>query len=312
MSEPAIQVKQLHKSFGELQAVQDLSFDVQQGEIFSLLGPNGAGKTTTISMLATLLRPDQGDALVMGHSIRQDPMGVKAVLGVVPQEIALYEDLSAHENLVFWGKMYGLRGPALKERVDQVLETIGLEERAKGRVGKFSGGMKRRVNIGIALLHKPKVIYMDEPTVGIDPQARVNVLQVVRDVTAAGTTVVYTTHYLEEAESLCDRIGIMDSGKILAEGTLDELKRQVGGRDVVTVTGAFDAATARARASSVEGAQLVTAEAGRLVMTVDGSRGAVEALSAVLAGGLEADGVSVAPPSLNTLFLNLTGRELRD
>jgi ABC-2 type transport system ATP-binding protein len=160
----AIQVQNLYKSFGEIQAVQGVSFDVMQGEIFSLIGPNGAGKTTTISMLATLLRPDQGDAFVMGKSVRSDPMGVKAVLGIVPQEIALYEDLSARENLTFWGKMYGLRGAVLKTRVNEVLEIIGLTDRAGGRVSKFSGGMKRRVNIGVALLHKPQVIYMDEPT----------------------------------------------------------------------------------------------------------------------------------------------------
>ena len=166
----AIQVQNLQKSFGETQAVQGVSFEVQEGEIFSLLGPNGAGKTTTISMLCCLLRPDEGDALIMGHSIRNDAMGVKSVLGVVPQEIALYEDLTARENLDFWGKMYGLRGVALKTRVTEVLDIIGLSDRANERVGKYSGGMKRRVNIGVALLHKPKVIYMDEPTVGIDPQ----------------------------------------------------------------------------------------------------------------------------------------------
>src|SRR5512139_2981428 len=153
--ENAIEVHELYKAFGELKAVQGVSFSVLRGEIFSLLGPNGAGKTTTISMLATLLRPDQGDALVMGHSVRKDPMAVKSVLGVVPQEIALYEDLTARENLTFWGKMYGLRGASLKQRVDEVLETIGLTDRAGGRVGKYSGGMKRRVNIGVALLHKP-------------------------------------------------------------------------------------------------------------------------------------------------------------
>ena len=171
---PAIEVLDLHKSFGENKAVQGVGFEVRQGEIFSLLGPNGAGKTTTISMLSCLLRPNDGDARVMGHSIRSDSMGVKSVLGVVPQDLALYEDLSARENLSFWGKMYGLRGSKLKLRVDEVLNIIGLLDRANERVGKYSGGMKRRVNIGVALLHKPKVIYMDEPTVGIDPQSRRN------------------------------------------------------------------------------------------------------------------------------------------
>src|SRR5512136_3288505 len=171
-NQAAIAVTNLVKTYGEIKAVQGVSFEVRHGEIFSLLGPNGAGKTTTISMLSTLLRPDDGDALVMGHSVRHDPMAVKAVLGVVPQEIALYEDLSARENLTFWGKMYGLRGAGLRQRVNEVLDIIGLRDRANGRVGTFSGGMKRRVNIGVGLLHRPKIIYMDEPTVGIDPQSR--------------------------------------------------------------------------------------------------------------------------------------------
>ena len=192
----AIEVQNLHKTRGENKAVQGVSFGVRQGEIFSLLGPNGAGKTTTILMLSCLLRPDEGDALVMGRSVRRDPMGVKSMLGVVPQDIALYEDLSARENLNFWGKMYGLRGAALTQRVDEVLNIIGLSDRAKGRVGKFSGGMKRRVNIGVALLHKPRVIYMDEPTVGIDPQSRRSILDSVVALKDQGMTVLYTTHYM--------------------------------------------------------------------------------------------------------------------
>jgi ABC-2 type transport system ATP-binding protein len=207
----AIEVQNLTKSFGEIKAVQGVSFDVEQAEIFSLLGPNGAGKTTTISMLSCLLRPDEGDARVMGHSIRSDPTGVKAVLGVVPQEVALYEDLTARENLTFWGKMYGLRGKALNGRVEKILEVIGLRERAKDRVGTFSGGMKRRVNIAVALLHKPKVIYMDEPTVGIDPQSRRNILDNVIELKNQGMTVLYTTHYMEEAQELSDHIAILDN-----------------------------------------------------------------------------------------------------
>src|SRR5512142_3193458 len=206
-SVPAIQVQDLQKTFGETHAVQGVSFNVQPGEIFSLLGPNGAGKTTTISMLSCLLRPDHGDARVMGYSIREDALGVKSVLGVVPQEIAVYEDLTARENLNFWGKMYGLRGSALRRRVAEVLDVIGLTDRARERVGKYSGGMKRRVNIGVALLHKPKVIYMDEPTVGIDPQSRRNILDSVVALKNTGMTVLYTTHYMEEAQELSDHIG---------------------------------------------------------------------------------------------------------
>jgi len=222
-NDKAIQVQDLHKKFEDVYAVQGVSFDVQAGEIFSLLGPNGAGKSTIISMLACLLEPTQGDALVMGHSILHDPMAVKAAIGVIPQDIALYEDLSARENLNFWGKMYGLRGGALRQRVGEVLEVIGLTERQKGRVSKFSGGMKRRLNIGIALLHKPQVIIMDEPTVGIDPQTRRNILDNVKELNQQGMTVLYTTHYMEEAQELSDRIAIMDQGEIIAHGTHDEL-----------------------------------------------------------------------------------------
>jgi ABC-2 type transport system ATP-binding protein len=198
----AIEVKNLKKSFGELQAVQGVEFAAEQGEILSLLGPNGAGKSTTISMLSGLLAPNEGDAFIMGHSIRTEPQAAKASLGVVPQDIALYPDLSARENLDFWGKMYGLRGAALKQRVDEVLDIIGLRDRQKDAVGKFSGGMKRRVNIGAALLHKPQVIIMDEPTVGIDPQSRRHILDNVKELNRQGMTVLYTTHYMEEAAEL--------------------------------------------------------------------------------------------------------------
>ena len=232
----AIEVLDLHKAFGENKAVAGVSFNIEQGEIFSLLGPNGAGKTTTISMLSCLLPPDSGDALVMGHSIKNDQMGVKSTLGVVPQDIALYEDMSARENLTFWGKMYGLRGTALKKRVDEVLEIIGLTDRAKEFLKKYSGGMKRRVNIGVALLHKPQVIYMDEPTVGIDPQSRRNILDSVVALQKQGMTVLYTTHYMEEAQELSAHIAIMDHGKVIATGTHEELVRIVGEMDRITVT----------------------------------------------------------------------------
>ncbi|HSJ89596.1 MAG TPA: ATP-binding cassette domain-containing protein, partial [Anaerolineales bacterium] len=184
----AIQIQNLQKCFGDFVAVKRVNFEVQQGEIFSLLGPNGAGKSTTISMLACLLQPTGGDACVMGNSIVRDPQKVKSVIGVVPQDIALYGDLSARENLIFWGKMYGLRGNDLAKRVDEVLEIIGLVERQKDRVDKFSGGMKRRVNIGAALMHKPAVIIMDEPTVGIDPQSRRHILDNIKELNSQGMT----------------------------------------------------------------------------------------------------------------------------
>src|SRR5512139_386208 len=260
----AIEVLDLRKSFGENQAVQGVSFEVKQGEIFSLLGPNGAGKTTTISMLSCLLRPDKGDALIMGHSISADAMGVKSVLGVVPQEIALYEDLTARENLTFWGKMYGLRGSALKSRVNEVLDVIDLTDRAGDRVGKYSGGMKRRVNIAVALLHKPKVIYMDEPTVGIDPQSRRRILDSVVALKQQGMTVLYTTHYMEEAEELSDHIAIMDHGKIIACGTNGELVKLVGEQTRIVLTVNVDSGKIADAWRSIPGVERVTTEDGHI------------------------------------------------
>jgi len=305
------QVQTLTKRFGDLRAVDGISFEVRRSELYGLLGPNGAGKTTTMSMLSGLLAPDEGRILFDGVDLAAKPLEVKARLGVVPQEPALYASLSARENLRFWAGLYGLTGAARDKAVDRVLEETGLAGRAKEPVKNFSGGMKRRLNLGIGLVHRPQAVLMDEPTVGIDVQARLNILQVVRDVAAAGTTVLYTTHYLEEVETLCDRIAIMDHGKILAEGTLDALKKQVGGKDLLTVTGSFDAEAAR-QAGAIDGAQVVAAEDGRLLLSVEGGRGAVEALTAILASKLGAEGITIQPPSLSTLFLNLTGRELRD
>lgn len=309
----AIEVQNLYKGFGEVKAVQGVSFNVQQGEIFSLLGPNGAGKTTTISMLATLLRPDQGDALVMGHSIRKEPMGVKSVLGFVPQEIALYEDLSARENLTFWGKMYGLRGSALRNRVDEVLETIGLTDRAKGRVGKFSGGMKRRVNIGVALLHKPQVIYMDEPTVGIDPQSRRNILDSVVSLKNQGMTVLYTTHYMEEAQELSDHIVIMDHGKLIAMGTHAELVKIVGQRDRLTLTINAESERVLETWRTVDGVEQIISENGTLNVLADDSNLVLPRLfDAAAEKEVRITSVDIQEPNLEAVFLHLTGRALRD
>jgi len=309
----AIEVKKLHKAFGDLKAVDGVSFEVQQGEIFSLLGPNGAGKTTTISMLSCLLRPDEGDALVMGHSIKDDQMGVKSVLGVVPQEIALYEDLSARENLTFWGKMYGLRGTALRTRVDEVLEIIGLIERSKDRVGKYSGGMKRRVNIGVALLHKPKVIYMDEPTVGIDPQSRRNILDSVVALKDQGMTVLYTTHYMEEAQELSDHIAIMDTGKLIAFGTNAELIKIVGQMDRITLTVNTEGRRVAEAWKAVKGVKNVLSEDGTLIVLADDSNQVLPRLfEAATAQSTRIMSVDIQEPNLEAVFLHLTGKELRD
>ena len=309
----AIQVQDLHKNFGDIHAVQGVSFDVRAGEIFSLLGPNGAGKTTVISMLSCLLEPVQGDARVMGHSIKSEQMAVKAAIGVVPQEIALYEDLSARENLNFWGKMYGLRGAALKQRVDEVIEVIGLTERQKGRVSKFSGGMKRRLNIGIALLHRPQVLILDEPTVGIDPQSRRNILESVKELNRQGTTVLYTTHYMEEAQELSDHIAIMDHGKIIAGGTHDELVELVGELDRIDLIINTESERVMAQWQAAEGVHQITAEDGKITLLVDDSNIVLPRLfESASREGTRITSVEIQEPNLETVFLHLTGRALRD
>jgi len=309
----AIEVKNLHKAFGVLKAVNGVSFEVEQGEIFSLLGPNGAGKTTTLSMLSCLLSPDEGDAQVMGHSIRTEQMGVKSVLGVVPQEIALYNDLSARENLTFWGKMYGLRSAALRSRVGEVLEIIGLTERAKDRVSKYSGGMKRRVNIGVALLHKPQVIYMDEPTVGIDPQSRRNILDSVVALKNQGMTVLYTTHYMEEAQELSNHIAIMDNGKVIAYGTNAELIKIVGQMDRITLTVNSGGGRVAEAWKAVKGVKQVTAQDGTLIVLADDSNQVLPRLfDAATTQGVRIASVAILEPNLEAVFLHLTGKALRD
>ena len=310
---PAIAVLGLHKSFGGNQAVQGVNFEVKQGEIFSLLGPNGAGKTTTISMLSCLLRPDEGDAHVMGHSIRSDPTDVKSVLGVVPQDLALYEDLTARENLSFWGKMYGLRGSKLKLRVDEVLGVIGLRDRANERVNKYSGGMKRRVNIGVALLHKPKVIYMDEPTVGIDPQSRRNILDSVVVLKNEGMTVLYTTHYMEEAQELSDHVAIMDHGKLIACGTHEELVKLVGQQTRIDLTLNGDSENVMGAWKNIDGVSRVSSEDGLVsVLVKDSNQILPHLFEAAAQLSIRITSVDIREPNLEALFLHLTGRALRD
>lgn len=313
MNDKAIEVQDLKKNFGDVFAVQGVSFDVQRGEIFSLLGPNGAGKSTTISMLACLLKPTAGDACVMGHSIIHDPTGVRAALGVVPQDIAIYPDLSARENLNFWGKMYGLRGSTLKRRVDEVLEIIGLTDRQKGASGKFSGGMKRRLNIGIALLHKPQVVIMDEPTVGIDPQSRRNILDNVKELNEQGMTVLYTTHYMEEAQELSNHIAIVDKGKVIAYGTHEELIKLVGEQDRIRLTVNTEGERVLDKWRAVDGVNKVSAQDGTVTLLANDSNFVLPRLFESAASvSTRITSVDIQEPNLEAVFLHLTGKALRD
>jgi len=309
----AIYVQDLHKDFGDTYAVQGVDFQVRSGEIFSLLGPNGAGKSTTISMLSCLLRPTRGDALIMGKSITREPQQVKESLGVVPQDIALYPDLSARENLMFWGKMYGLRGAALKARVDEVLEIVGLTNNAKGRIERFSGGMKRRINIGAALLHRPEVLILDEPTVGIDPQSRRSILDNVKELNRQGMTVLYTSHYMEEVAELSDHIAIMDRGKIIAAGTHDELVKIVGEFDRLDLTTNQPAEQVVDCWRTVPGVQSISVNDGVISALVEDSNVVLPDLFEAAAGiGARITSVDIQEPNLESVFIHLTGRALRD
>ncbi|MFH1144984.1 MAG: ABC transporter ATP-binding protein [Candidatus Eisenbacteria bacterium] len=306
-------IQNLSRSFSSLKAVDQISLHVNPGEIYGLLGPNGAGKTTTISCICGLLDPDGGTIELDGVAIRSDPIGFKQRIGVVPQETALYEDLTARENLNFWGGLAGLGGVRLKESTAEVLKAVGLEERSREPVRKYSGGMKRRLNLAIGMIHRPRLLLLDEPTAGIDPQARLNILDIVRGVARAGTLVLYTTHYLEEAQELCDRIGIMDHGRILAEGSLADLKRIVGEGEILTLRGAFTPEQIRAVIAEDPRVRIVALEEGYALLDVGSERGeAAGILGRVLKRGLPVDDISIQPPSLQSLFLKLTGRELRD
>lgn len=312
---PILEVHDLVKNFGDLNAVNGISFDMQEGEIFSLLGPNGAGKTTTISILSTLISPTSGEATVCGHNVTREPMAVKRAIGVVPQEIALYEDLTALENLSFWGQMYGLSGKTLATRVDEVLELIGLKERAKQRIKTYSGGMKRRVNIGVGLLHKPRLLFMDEPTVGIDPQSRRAILDSIKDLNHAGMTILYTTHYMEEAQELSDRVGIIDHGDLIALGTQKELTAQVGETDTLILhLGTNEDPAYLANALGELPGVLQANPTDHEVAIVTSS--AEELLAPVVSRsnelGIKIHSIDMREPNLEAVFLNLTGRALRD
>ncbi len=308
-----ISIDGLKKSFGETVAVDGISLEASPGCITGLLGPNGAGKSTTISCISGLLQPSAGRIRVAGHDVLTEEKAAKSCLGVVPQELALYEELSAHENLSFWGAAHGMRGKGLEDRVQEVLETVQLEGRAKEAVKNFSGGMKRRLNFACGVVHHPQVLLLDEPTVGVDPQSRVRLLDLVRKERERGVTVLYTTHYMEEAEALCDRLHIMDEGRIIAEGTMPELREQVGGRELLRLTGDFDADRLRQVFAADSGSELLSVTSDMLLLSSTGASEQLPALFARVQGaGGRIQGTTLTQPSLESLFIKLTGKELRE
>jgi ABC-2 type transport system ATP-binding protein len=310
---PVLTCSDLAKRYGDRVAVDGVGFHIAAGETYGLLGPNGAGKTTTISMICGLLERDRGDVTVDGRSLDTRSVDAKSVIGYVPQDLAIYPDLTARENLRFFGRLYDLSGSELNERVQESLEVVDLADRADERTDRYSGGMKRRLNIALGLLNRPRLLVLDEPTVGVDPQSRNAILSGVEGFGEQGMAVLYTTHYMEEAERLCDRVGIIDEGKLQAEGTRRELTALVGERDRVSLTATGDLAAAARAAADLPVVDEASARDQGLDLIVRDAGGALPAiLSAVADAGAEVTGVEVAEPNLEAVFLHLTGKALRD
>ncbi|MDM5186677.1 ABC transporter ATP-binding protein [Bacillus sp. DX4.1] len=307
-------VDHITKSFGKKEVVKSVSFEVKKGETFGLLGPNGAGKSTTISMICGLIPYDGGDIKVGGKSVKEYPLDAKKKIGIVPQDIALYPTLSAKENLIFWGKMYGLSGATAKRRADEVLVYVGLQDRAKDKIETFSGGMKRRINIGVALMHEPELLIMDEPTVGIDPQSRNHILETVKQLNEKGMTVIYTSHYMEEVEYLCERIAIVDHGKVIASGTKTELcNRLADGFMVKLQLNRYSQELLKKlkEISTVERI-IIDEDTNTLDIGLKNGEAVGTVVSEVVENHVQILKLEVQEPNLEALFLQLTGRSLRD
>ena len=318
-----IQVKNLTKKFANVEALKGISFSIEKGEIYGLLGPNGAGKTTTISILSTLTKQDAGEVLLNGFDINKEAQKIKRIIGVVPQEIALYQELTAYDNLIFWGGLYDIPADKLKAKVEEILKLVGLFERKDDKIKTYSGGMKRRINIASALLHSPEIIFMDEPTVGIDPQSRNLIYEVIEKLNKSGITIVYTTHYMEEAERLCKHIGIIDNGKIIAQGTLDELRDKSDSKQCIVIK------ISNMMSEHVETQGVVSKFMGEEISEMPGRNfffrnGALQYFSKDIKNdlprlinrlskfSLEISHVDIQRPTLESIFLSLTGKGLRD
>lgn len=308
-----IKIENLVKEYDKNTAVKGLSFEINKGEVFGLLGPNGAGKSTTISMLSGLLKPTKGKILIDGKDTLKYPMLAKNAIGLVPQDIALYPTLTAKENLYFWGRMYNLSGKLLKERVSEVLEIANLEDRKNETIKSYSGGMKRRINIAAALLHHPQILIMDEPTVGIDPQSRNHILESVKKLNSEGMTIIYTSHYMEEIEYLCTRIGIVDHGKLIAIGEKDELKKSVAKQDKIEIEISQINPHILEKAKEISGVKSLDINDNKIIINSCGNKNILSSLLDLFSKmNAKILSIKVDEPNLESVFLNLTGRALRD
>lgn len=308
-----IALKDVVKRYDSNLAVDNISLNIEKGEIFGLLGPNGAGKSTLIKMMIGLLKPNSGEIFMGSFDIRQESIAARRIMGLVPQEIAIYEDLSARENIEFFGKLYGLRGKTLKSRADEALEFVGLSQRQSGKPKKFSGGMKRRLNIACAIIHQPEIIIMDEPTVGIDPQSRNHILNSVKELNQRGATVVYTSHYMEEVETVCDRVGIIDHGKLIACGTGHVLKKQVGADEKIIIEATGISYSPVDEIKRVPGVISVTLNENLLEIDTSNTQEGLQDILFILSkNNVRVRNISLKEPDLESVFLSLTGRKLRD
>lgn len=306
-----VEIQNLSKKYGGREALKSISLSIQKGEFYGLLGPNGAGKTTTISILSSILKPDAGEVLIDEKNLTTQSNLIKKLIGIVPQEIALYNELSAVENLLFWGSMYDIEKYKLTQRISNMLDLFGLTERKSDQVGSYSGGMKRRINIAAALLHQPKVLLMDEPTVGIDPQSRNLIFEVIKKLHQDGLTIIYTTHYMEEAERLCDRIGIIDNGEIVAQGTVDELKSSSALKEIIKVTfNQINESLFNKLSDFWKDIKLLDAAAYFYSSDIKADLSKIVLECNQL--GAEITHIEIQKINLESIFLNLTGKQLRD
>ncbi|MGP8214612.1 MAG: ABC transporter ATP-binding protein [Bacteroidia bacterium] len=305
-----IEVKNITKSYGKTEALRGISFSINEGECYGLLGPNGAGKSTTINMLSMLFPPDSGTITINGTDVAKAGSGTKSILGVVPQEIALYSIFSAWENILFWGRIYGVRGKELKDKAKELLEWVGLYDRRKDKIKTYSGGMKRRINMICALLHSPKVLLLDEPTVGVDPQSRNLIFELIQELNKKGMTIIYTTHYMEEAEKLCNRVGIIDNGLIIAQGTLDELKKQSDVNDMIIVD-CGQTPDEKLLADKLKTTVAVN-ENTASILSGDSKKDLTRIVTTCTDAGYEIHRIDIQKGNLESVFLKMTGKQLRD